>query len=201
MSQQAEARATEVFRKHGGIMTTKEAVDSGVQYRTLYSMRDQGLLERVSRGRYRLAELAPLSDPDLSVVGLRIPKAVICLLSALRFHGLTTQVPHAVYIALPRGSAQPRLEHPPIRVFKFSGQALSEGIEVHDIDGISIRIYSPAKTIADCFKFRNQVGLDVALEALKMYRQTPGFDINEVTHFARICRVEKVMRPYLEAIL
>ncbi len=201
MSQKAEARATEVFKKHGGIMATKEAVESGVQYRTLYGMRDQGILERISRGRYRLAELAPLSDPDLSVVGLRIPKAVICLLSALSFHGLTTQVPHAVNIALPRGSAQPRLEHPPIRVFKFSGQALSEGIEVHDIDGISIRIYSSAKTIADCFKFRNQVGLDVALEALKMYRQTTGFDLNEVTHFARICRVEKVMRPYLEAIL
>jgi predicted transcriptional regulator of viral defense system len=201
MSEQAINRAIEIFKEHGGVMTTKVAVESDVQYRTLYEMRDQGLLERISRGRYRLAELPPLSNPDLAVVGLRIPRGVICLISALAFHELTTQVPHQVYVALPRGSEEPRVDHPPIRVFKFSGQAFSEGIEVREFDGITVRVYSPAKTVADCFKFRNQIGLDVAIEALKLYQRTSDFNVNELMKFARICRVDKIMRPYIEAIL
>ncbi len=201
MTEQAKAKAIEIFKKHGGIMTTRDAVESGVQYRTLYAMHNQGLVERVSRGRYRLADLPPLSDPDLAVVGLRIPKGVVCMISALAFHQLTTEIPHKVYIALPRGGEEPRIEHPPIRVFRFSGQAFSEGIEVHEIDGIKVRIYSAPKTVADCFKFRNQIGQDVALEALKDYRGTPAFDLRELMKFAGICRVEKIMTPYLEAIL
>lgn len=201
MSEQAINRAIEIFKEHGGVMTTKAAVESDVQYRTLYEMRDQGLLERISRGRYRLAELPPLSNPDLAVVGLRIPRGVICLISALAFHELTTQVPHQVYVALPRGSEEPRVDHPPIRVFKFSGQAFSEGIEVREFDGITVRVYSPAKTVADCFKFRNQIGMDVAIEALKLYQRTSDFNVNELMKFARICRVDKIMRPYIEAIL
>jgi predicted transcriptional regulator of viral defense system len=201
MSQQAKTRAIEIFKEHSGVMTTKDAVGSGVQYRTLYEMRDQGLLERVSRGRYRLSELPPLSDPDLAVVGLRIPRGVVCLISALAFHQLTTQIPHSVYIALPRGSEEPRLDHPPISIFKFSGQAFSEGIEVHEIDGINVRVYSSAKTVADCFKFRNQIGMDVAIEALKSFRSTSGFDVTELMKFARICRVDKIIRPYIEAVL
>jgi len=201
MSEQALSRALKIFEEHGGVMTTKDAVESGVHYRTLYEMRDQGFLERVSRGRYRLAELPPLSNPDLAVVSLRIPRAVICLISALAFHELTTEVPHQVYIALPRGSEEPRLDHPPIRVFKFSGPAFSEGIEDHEIDGIGLRVYGSAKTIADCFKFRNKIGMDVVIEALRLHRRTPGFDVNELMHFGRICRVESVMRPYIEAIL
>jgi predicted transcriptional regulator of viral defense system len=126
---------------------------------------------------------------------------VICLISALAFHELTTQVPHQVYVALPRGSEEPRVDHPPIRVFKFSGQAFSEGIEVREFDGITVRVYSPAKTVADCFKFRNQIGLDVAIEALKLYQRTSDFSVNELMKFARICRVDKIMRPYIEAIL
>jgi len=201
MSEQAINRALKIFKEHGGVMTTKDAVESGVHYRTLYEMRDQGFLERVSRGRYRLGDLPPLSNPDFAVVSLRIPRAVICLISALAFHELTTEVPHQVYIALPRGSEEPRLDHPPIRVFKFSGPAFDEGIEEKEIDGINVRVYGPAKTIADCFKFRNKIGMDVVVEALRLYHRTSDFDVNELMKFGKICRVERVMRPYVEAIL
>lgn len=201
MSEQAINRAIAIFREHAGVMRTKDAVESGVHYRTLYKMRDKGLLERISRGMYRLAELPPFSNPDLAVVALRVHRGVICLISALAFHELTTQVPHQVYIALPRGSEEPRIDHPPIRVFKFSDKAFSEGIEDHEIDDINVRVYRPAKTVADCFKFRNQIGMDVAIEALKLYRRTSGFDVNELMKFARICRVDMIMRPYVEAIL
>ena len=182
-------------------MATKEALEAGIHPRTLYTMRDEGLLERITRGRYRLAELPPLSNPDLTTVALRVPKGVICLLSALAFHELTTQIPHEVYIALERGSEEPRIENPPVRIFKFYGQAFSEGVEDHEVDGIKVRIYSPAKTIADCFKFRNKLGMDIALEALKLFQKTTRFDVNELMYFARVCRVENVIRPYVEAIL
>ena len=201
MSEPAINRAIEIFKHCGGVMATKEVIDAGVQYRTLYEMRDQGLLERVSRGRYRLATLPPLSNPDLAVVGLRVPRGVICLISALAFHNLTTQVPHYIYVALPRNSEKPRLDHPPVHIFSFSGRAFSEGIETHQIDSINVRVYSPAKTVADCFRFRNQIGPDVALEGLKLYHRTSDFNVDELMKFARICRVEKIMRPYVEAIL
>src|SRR5205807_1869515 len=127
----------------------------------------------------------------------------ICLISALSFFELTTEIPHEVYIALPGpGTAkarQPHLDYPPVRVFRFSGAAFSEGIETHIVDGVGIKIYSPAKTIADCFKFRNKIGLDVALEALKLYRRKKEFQMRTLLYYARICRVEKIMTPYLEA--
>ncbi len=201
MSEQARSKAIEIFKSRSGVMATKQAVEAGIQYRTLYEMRDQGLLQSVSRGRYRLATLPPLSNPDLAVVGLRIQRGVVCLISALAFHSLTTQIPHYVYVALPRNAEKPRLDYPPVRIFTFSGQAFSEGIETHKIDGIDVRVYSPAKTVADCFRFRNQIGLDVALEALKQYHRSSEFNVDELMKFARICRVEKIMRPYVEAIL
>ena len=201
MSKSAVQRARRTFHEHNVLMATKETLEAGIQSRTLYAMRDEGLLERVSRGRYRLAELPPLSNPDLATVALRVPKGVICLLSALAFHELTTQIPHEVYVALARGSEEPRIENPPVRIFKFSGKAFTEGVEDHEVDGIKVRIYGPAKTIADCFKFRNKLGMDVALEALKLHQKTTRFDVNELMYFARVCQVENVIRPYVEAML
>ena len=193
--------AITVFREHGGALRTAEALRLGIHPRTLYAMRDSGVLERLSRGLYRLAELPPLSNPDLVTVALRVPQAVICLVSALAFYELTTQVPHAMDIALRRGAERPRLDYPPLRIFWFSGPAWSEGVEVHRIDDIPVRIYSLEKSVADSFKYRRKIGLDVALEALKLYRQHRDFDVGKLLHFARICRVERVMRPYLEALL
>jgi len=194
-------RAIEIFREHGGILRTREALRLGIHPRVLYALRDSGALEQLSRGLYRLAELPPLTDPDLVTVALKVPGAVICLISALAFHELTTQVPHAVDIALSKGDEPPRLDYPPLRLFWFSGPAYSEGVDTHVIDGTPVRIYSPEKTIADCFKLRRRVGLDVALEALKAYRQRPGFDPAKLLHYARICRVERAIKPYLEVLL
>jgi predicted transcriptional regulator of viral defense system len=164
-------------------------------------MRDMGKLERVGRGLYRLADLPPMGNPDLTAVSLMAPKGVLCLISALAWHGLTTQIPHDVYLALPRGATPPRVDYPPVRVFWFKDRAFSEGIETHQVDGVSLRIYGVEKTLADCFKYRNKLGLDMAVEALKRYVRGGRVQIDELLMFARICRVENVMRPYLEALL
>jgi predicted transcriptional regulator of viral defense system len=193
-------RAEEVFRDHGGILRTSEAIREGVHPRTLYEMRDSGVIERLSRGLYRLADLPPLGDPDLLSVSLRIPKGVVCLISALAYHDLTSQIPHEVYLALERGMERPRLKHPPVRLFWFSPRMFHEGIESREIDGTPVRVYSIEKTLADCFKYRNKIGLDVALEALQEY-QKRGVDLDRLLNAARLCRVETVMRPYLEALI
>jgi predicted transcriptional regulator of viral defense system len=193
--------AIAVFSEYGGTLRTAEALRLGIHPRTLYAMRDSGALEQLSRGLYRLAELPPLSNPDLVTVALKVPQAVVCLISALAFHELTTQIPHAVDVALPNRAERPRLEYPPLRIFWFSGPAWSEGVETHQVDAISVRIYGREKSVADSFKFRRKIGLDVALEALKLYRQRANFDVSKLLHYARICRVEKVMKPYLEALL
>jgi predicted transcriptional regulator of viral defense system len=194
-------RPISIFRKHDGVLRTGEAITTGIHPRTLYAMRDQGIVERLSRGVYRLSDLQPLGDPDLISVALRIPKGVVCLISALAFYEITTQIPHQVYIAIDRHSRPPKMDFPPIRVFRFTGKAYESGIEAHEKEGIQLRVYSPEKTIADCFKYRNKIGLDVALEALKLYREKIGFKVDDLMHFARVCRVEKVMRPYIEALL
>ena len=194
-------RAIKVFRRHGGVLRTSEAIRLGIHPRTLYAMRDAGVLECLSRGLYRIADLPHLSNPDLVAVALKVPKGVICLISALAYHELTTQIPHEVYLALPRGAEPPRLDHPPIRIFWFTGKAFAEGIDTHKVDGVPVRIYGVEKTLTDCFKYRNKIGLDTAVEALKGYVSGRRIDIDKLMVYARICRVEKVMRPYLEALL
>ena len=194
-------RAIKVFRRHGGVLRTSEAIWLGIHPRTLYAMRDAGVLECLSRGLYRIADLPHLSNPDLVAVALKVPKGVICLISALAYHELTTQIPHEVYLALPRGAEPPRLDHPPIRIFWFTGKAFAEGIDTHKVDGVPVRIYGVEKTLTDCFKYRNKIGLDTAVEALKAYVSGRRIDIDKLMVYARTCRVEKVMRPYLEALL
>jgi predicted transcriptional regulator of viral defense system len=190
-----------IFLQHGGIMRTAEALQYGIHPRTLYAMREQGHLEQLGRGLYRLSKLTPLGSPDLVSVAKKIPRGVVCLISALAYFELTTQIPHEVYIALGRGSEPPKIEYPPLRIFWFSGGIFSEGVEQHTIDGVPIRIYSPEKTLADCFKYRNKIGLDVAIEALRLYREHKQFLVDDIMRYARLCRVEKIMRPYLEALL
>jgi len=193
-------KARQVFRDHGGTLRTSEAIAAGIHPRTLYAMHSTGELERLARGLYRLAELPPLSDPDLATVAKRIPQGVVCLISALAYHGLTSQIPHEVHLALPRTARTPALEYPPLRVFRFSRPAFEAGIETHAIDGVPVRIYSAEKTLADCFKFRNKIGLDMALEALRAYRARRDAKLQEVLKYARLCRVQKLMRPILEAM-
>jgi len=194
-------RAVDVFKNHGGILRTAQALRSGIHPDTLYTMRDSGVLEMVSRGVYRLADSTPLSNPDLVTVATRVPGGVICLISALAFHEITTQIPHAVCMALPRGAEEPRLDHPPIKTYRFTGKAYTEGVEPHELDGVIAHIYSPEKTLADCFKFRNRVGLDTAVEAVRFYRERKHVKVEDLMRFATICRVTKIIRPYLEALL
>jgi len=193
--------AIAVFRRHGGVLRTSEAIRLGIHPRTLYAMRDKGMVERLSRGVYRLADLPPLGNPDLIPIAVRIPHGVLCLISALAFHEITTQIPREVHIAIPRGAKYPRLEYPPIRVYRFSEKAYSQGMEPHEVDGVTVRVYSPEKTLADCFKYRNKIGLDTALEAVSLYRERMTVKVSEILRFARVCRVETVMRPYLESLL
>jgi predicted transcriptional regulator of viral defense system len=138
--------AITLFRQQGGILRTGEALRLGIHPRTLYAMRDSGVLEQLSRGLYRLAELPLLSNPDLVTVALKVPQAVICLVSALAFHELTTQIPHVVDIALPNRAERPRLDYPPLRIFWFSGLAWSEGVETQRLDDVPVRIYGPEKS-------------------------------------------------------
>ena len=194
-------RAVSVFKKHGGIIRTALALRAGIHPSTLYAMRDAGTLEVVSRGVYRLAGNKPLGNPDLVTIATRVPNGVFCLISALAFHEITTQIPHEVHVALPRGAEEPRLDHPPIKTYRFSGEAFTEGVETHELDGVSVRIYNPEKTLADCFKFRNKVGLDTAVEGVRLYRERRIIKVDDLMRYAAICRVEKIIRPYLEAIL
>jgi predicted transcriptional regulator of viral defense system len=193
--------AKRVFRRQGGVMRTGEATAQGVHCRTLYAMRDAGILERLDRGLYRLAGLPPLSDPDLVTVARKIPKGVICLISALHFHDITTQIPHAVSIAVKRGTEPPRLSFPPIRIYWFSGEAFTAGVEERTIENTTIRVYCAEKTLADCFKYRNKIGMDTVLEALTLYRENGKPKPGKLLQYAKVCRVENVMRPYLEALL
>lgn len=197
----ALAKAKAAFRKHGGIMRMATAIEAGIHRNTLYAMRDAGVIEQLSRGLFRLADAPPLANPDLVTVARRVPRGVICLISALALHDLGTQIPHEVWLAVPRDSEPPRVDYPPIRVFRYADTAFTEGIETKKIDDTPVRVYSREKTLADCFKYRNKVGLDTAVEALKAYKQQGRIDTDALMRYAQTCRVANVMRPYLEAVL
>ena len=196
---QVKTDPIKIFRNFGGQLRMSEAIKHGITRYMLYSLRDKGIIEQISRGVYRLVELPPVSNPDLVTVALRYPNAVLCLISALSFHEIATQIPHEVSIALPRNSHTPSLKYPPLLVHRFTNQAYQAGIEEHQIDGVTVKVYSPEKTLADCFKFRNKIGIDVVLEALKLYKGRKKSDHRKILEYARICRVDKIMRPYLEA--
>ncbi len=197
--QQSIQEALRLFEKKKAMRST-EVFAEGIQPRTLYKMRDDGLVVQEGRGLYRLADAQTWSDPDLAVVALRIPKGVICLISALYFHHLTTQIPHEVYVALPRDSEKPRIQYPPTRFFWISPEPFKAGIEKHKIDNVEVNVYGVPKTIADCFKFRNKTGMDVALESLREGLRQKRCTPEEILRFARIDRVERAMLPYLEAL-
>jgi predicted transcriptional regulator of viral defense system len=193
-------RAIELFRIHGGLLRTGVAMHLGIHPRTLYRMCQDGLVEQISRGVFRLASLPGMAYPDLAVTALRVPRAVICLVSALAFHEATEEVPHEVQIALPRRTKSPTLDFPPLRVFWFSGPALTDGIETVTLDGVPVRVYDLPKTVVDCFRFRNKLGLDVAVDALNEAVRQKGTQPSDLLRYARRCRIEKVMLPYIQAI-
>ena len=193
--------ALATFAKNNGILRSSEARRQGINPATLARMAQAGLLVRETRGVYRTAELPPLRDPDLTLVTLRAPRGVICLISALYFHDLTTQIPHQVYVALPRGHKAPHIAWPPAEFVWVREPAYSAGIETHMFDDVPVHIYSAEKTVADCFKFRNTIGVDIAVEALKDYLRRPNSDMNKLTQYARENHVYTLMHPYIQGLL
>ena len=192
--------AAAVFKRNGGVLRTSTAIAQGVHPRTLYRMRDEGLLEQLSRGVYHLAALPLPEQPDVVAVMQRVPNGVVSLVSALALHGLTTQIPGAVDVALERGAKRPRIDYPPIRVFFMSSASFGDGVEEMRIGGFAVPLFGVAKTVADCFKFRSRVGHDVAVEALRDAIRTRRATPAEVMQAARVDRVGALVRPYLEAL-
>lgn len=193
-------KAKRVFKAHGGILNTAKAIKLGIHPKTLYNMRDQGVLELLSRGLYRLSENPEIAQPDLVIISQKVPHAVICLISALSFHEITTQIPHKVDIAIPLKAHKPSIDYPPIKLFWYSEKNFQAGIETHKIDGVDIRVYSVEKTLADCFKYRNKIGLDIAMEALRLYWVRKKTNISKLLEYAKVCRCEKIIKPYIEMI-
>lgn len=174
--------------------------EAGIPRVYLTRLITRGQLERIGRGLYRLPETSLTEHEGLAFIAKKVPQAVFCLLTALQFHELTTQLPRQIWIALPRHSHTPKIDYPPIKTILYSGDAYSQGIELHKQNKVTLRIYCVAKTIADCFKHRNKIGLDVAIEALKEVLIRKKASIDELWHYAKICRVTNVMRPYLEVL-
>ncbi len=183
------------------IFRVKDLMGLGIHPEHLRRLLSKGLVERTSRGVYRLARAGGTEHTGLAEVVKRVPHGVVCLLSALGYHKIGTQIPADVWLAVERKSALPTSMNPRLRVVRLSGASFTEGIEEHGIDGVKVRVYNPAKTIADCFKFRNKVGMDVAMEALRECWRGKRATMDQLWRCAKVCRVEKVMRPYLEAIV
>ncbi len=183
-----------------GVVRPMDLEAHGIPRAHLYRLVAKGLLTRRARGVYVASDHRYTADHALARAAKRVPNGVICLLTGLRFHKLTTQSPREVWMALPEKARRPRIDDPRLRVTRFSGAALAAGIETHKIEGVDVRIYSAAKTVADCFKYRNKIGIDVAVEALKDFTRRHRGGAGDLARFARICRVSRVMRPYLDAI-
>jgi predicted transcriptional regulator of viral defense system len=182
-----------------GVVRPVDLERRGIPRRGLYRLVRKGLVERQARGIYVATRHRLTAGHALAQVAKRVPGGVFCLLTALRFHELTTQNPAEVWIALPEKARKPRLDYPRLRVARFSGAALTEGVEAHLVEGVEVRVYSAAKTVADCFKYRNKVGIDVAVEALRDFGRRHRGGASELARFARVCRVSRVMQPYLDA--
>ena len=202
MSQTRDSHsALATFRRHGGVLRTGQALARGIHPATLYQLHEEGKLIRLTRGLYRLAQSPEFSNPDLAVIATKAPQAVVCLISALAFHGITTQVPRVVQLAVPRGGYSGlTIGSPPVKVYRFDAATFDKGIEVHEVDGRPIRVYGVARTVVDCFKYRNKIGLDVALEALRFARERKRTSNRDLLEIARALRLDRVMDPYLQVV-
>jgi predicted transcriptional regulator of viral defense system len=192
--------ALEAFRERGGTLRTRDLIALGVHTDALYMLRDSGRVVELGRGLYRLADAEEAEYPDLALIAARAPDAAVCLISALAYHGITTQNPSSVHLAVPRGSYHGITLSIPVTVYRFDPKTFDKGLETQRIGGMPVKIYSAARSVVDCFKFRNKLGLDVALEALRLARQRKRVQNRELLHYARLLRVEKPMSPYLQAI-
>ncbi|MCY4533090.1 MAG: type IV toxin-antitoxin system AbiEi family antitoxin domain-containing protein [Gammaproteobacteria bacterium] len=190
----------ELVRK-AGVLRPRELDSYNIPRTYLSRLCSAGNLQRIGRGLYVLPGSGATEHHSLAEAGKRVPKGVVCLLSALSFHELTTQAPFEVWLAIGEKAWRPRLEYPPLRIVYFSQAALNAGVEEHKLEGVTVHVYSPAKTVADCFKYRNKIGLDVAIEALRECRRARYCTMDDLWRYAAICRVRNVMRPYLESLV
>ena len=189
------------FAQMRGLIRPRDLAPLNIPRATLTRLVRRGALQRVARGLYSLPNYPVSEHVGLAEAAIKCPQGIICLLSALQFHQLTTQTPFEVWLAIPNKARAPKLTHPPLRIVRYSGASLEQGIEKHTIDGVIVPITTVAKTIADCFKFRNKIGLDIALEALREAWADKRTSMDELWHYAKVCRVSNVMRPYLESLV
>lgn len=182
------------------ILRSQQITRCGIDPKTIQRMVEQQEIARIGRGLYALPGTETSSNYSLVEAQYVVPSGVVCLFSALAFHGIGTQIPRRVHIAIRRRSHIPTVGDHPIHIHTFSDSTFSEGVEEHELDGTTIRVYSPAKTVADCFKFRGTIGIDVAIEALRDTAQSKKASVQDILHFAEVCRVKSVMQPYMEAI-
>lgn len=187
--------------KKQGVIRSRDLQKYGIQGEYLRRLEQQGLLMRSGRGIYTFTDAELTENHSLAEASKRVCHGTVCLLSALRFHELTTQAPFEVWLAIDGKARTPQEDILPLRIVYMSGQALSAGVEEHQIEGVPVRVYNPAKTVADCFKYRNKIGLDVALEALRDCWKKRCSTADELWHYAKICRVSNVMRPYLASLV
>jgi len=200
VSASAEKKVLDLARQ-GVILRPRDLQSRGLPADYLWRLHKKDKLERVGRGMYAFPGAARSEHQTIVQAAMRLPHGVVCLLSALRFHDLTTQSPFEVWMAIDGKARSPKEDIIPLRIVRFSGKALTAGVESHSIEGVKVRVYNPAKTIADCFKYRNKIGLDVAIEALRDCWRKKRATADDLWHYAKVCRVSRVMRPYLESIV
>jgi len=203
MRQNTKEKLNSVARQHSGVFTARDAEGVGISTRTFYRLRDSGQIVCISRGVFQLVDMDnnETTTPDYAAIKMRIPESIICLISALYHHDLTTEIPRRIHLAIHRNAHIPRIDYPPVSIYRMSSTPFSAGVEQMEIGGVTMNVFSPEKTIADCFKYRDKLGLDLAVEGLKNYLFRPAARPTSVLEMAKICRVGNVIKPYLEALL
>ena len=189
------------FQSHNGVARFSAILKAGFHPDSLSALEKEGKVEKIARGLYRITNYTPGSHPDLVIASLQAPKGVICLLSALSFYEATNEIPKYVDLAIPQGTHANRIKYPPVKFYRFVSKAWKAGIEKHEVESHQIRVYSLAKTIADCFKFRNRIGMDIARDALRVAITEKGIKPKEIMEYAKICRVDSIIKPILEAMI
>jgi predicted transcriptional regulator of viral defense system len=196
-----ETDLTSFLKKRGGLASYAEILKAGLDKTFIKNALNSGRIQKIERALYRLSEDSSLLNPDLVAISIKVPKGVICLLSALSFHEVTNEIPKCVDVAILRGAHANKIKYPPVKFYRFSDKAWKAGTEEHKIEGHNVKIYSLPKTIADCFKFRNKIGIDVARSALKVAVMEKGINPKDIMQYAKICRVANIIKPILEAII
>ncbi|MBX9922489.1 MAG: type IV toxin-antitoxin system AbiEi family antitoxin domain-containing protein [Rhabdochlamydiaceae bacterium] len=199
-SESIRNKAIKIFEKRGGMLKTSEAISEGIHPRILYELLEAGHIMQIQRGLYALINLPDMNDPDFVIVAKKVPVGVICLVSALYYHHLTVQIPKWIDIAVPQKYRVPVLDNPPVRFHWLSDSVFYSGIEMHDFNGIEVRIFSPEKTIVDCFRLRKKIGMDIAIEGLKMYLQQKKINLPLIRKLAQESRIIQVIEPYIAAL-